>query len=146
MVTLKDGTFSPQLTVFNVEVTDVDFENDTVSGIAPSGVGINVYAQDTVPDGLDSSRYVVSDGSWSADFSLPGGDPVEDVVVDLVHGFSGYLIAPDGFGNTIEVIWEASTYLYEPMIRAVKGVLRPANFVAFDNWAPSTNLHYHFRS
>jgi oligopeptide transport system substrate-binding protein len=104
-VTMTDGVVSRTVQVSVLQITEVDRENDIVSGIADPGsrVAVNIWSQ----DGL--ARYVTTgeDGTWVADFSVFGDEDFEQFTTDISYGDNGRAIQlnPDGTDDGTLEYW-----------------------------------------
>lgn len=91
-VTLTDNQWTKQIVVTDLHGLSANVANNTVAGVAApeSIVWVTVFT----PDGNNPMRQVTAgpDGAWSADFSLPGPEPFEQLTFDLVEGISGRAI------------------------------------------------------
>ncbi len=85
--------------VTSLEVTDVDQDNDAVSGVGDDGATIIVSVWGDVGNWRQET---VSGGTWSADFSVagPGGDPV-----DITRGTSGEANHTDNDDDSTQWTW-----------------------------------------
>lgn len=96
LVTVDDGTTSIQHTVKFLAVSEVDVENDTVSGVADPGSWVQVVAVDM---GAFQNRVrdvqVDGSGNWIAGFSFAVGSDPEDDAYDIQYGASGWVVQPD---------------------------------------------------
>jgi hypothetical protein len=79
LVTLSDGLITRELTITSLQVTSVDPDKDKISGTADPGAEVSVEVE--TEDEL-AFRYPTANaaGSWSADFSVPGGGPGQGVL------------------------------------------------------------------
>ncbi len=112
-VTVSDGTGDVTHVVLALEVTSVDENLDTVSGMAPSAGVVNVW----VHDEGDVNRTVTAapDGTWTADFTAAGiVDPNDRGTADLVAGSNGNSNTCDPAGNCTFWQWR----LADPWIGA----------------------------
>lgn len=96
LVTLTDGNTTKSTTVANVSITEINVENDTISGTADpfTAVEVKVWAA-----GL--SRFVQADenGNWLADFSVPGSQDNEGQTYDIHAGDNGRVRIDDDDGD-----------------------------------------------
>ncbi len=104
-VNVSGGGYVKDTWVADVYVTDVDVINDTVSGTAGPGIDQVTARIWSSPDMI--SRWEdVSDGYWSADFSVPGDDPENEAEIwDLVPGDDGVVRVNDGDGDATTEYW-----------------------------------------
>ncbi len=113
-VTMSGDTASKTVLVSQLTINEVNYENDTVSGIADPGsrVAVNIWSQE------GNARYVTADGAglWVADYSQVGDEDFEQELADIQEGDWGRAIQlnPDGSDDgTLEYwgegpsIWEA---------------------------------------
>ncbi len=113
-VTMTAGAMSKTVLVSQLTVTEVNYENDTVSGIADPGsrVAVNIWSQD------GNARYVTADtaGLWVANFSQVGDEDFEQELADIQEwdwGRAIQLNPDDSDDGTLEYwgegpsIWEA---------------------------------------
>jgi hypothetical protein len=102
-VTITDGyTAVKQLTVKNLQVTQIDISNDRVCGYAPPNTWAQVEVDDT---DYAVARYVETDsnGYWCADFSVADPDRDEWETLDIVPGTTGLVLVSDDDGdNTVK--------------------------------------------
>lgn len=77
VVSATQGSYTRTLTVADLQVTMLDVDADTISGIAPPGDAVRVLVG-SMP-GPSATRTPVADGSghWTADFSVPSGNAYE---------------------------------------------------------------------
>ncbi|MEW6241935.1 MAG: PKD domain-containing protein, partial [Chloroflexota bacterium] len=107
-VTMTDGDVSKTVQVSVLTITEVDYENDILRGIADPGsrVAVNIWSQ----DGL--ARYVTAqpDGTWEADFSVFGDEDFEQFTTDIHFGDNGRAIQlnPDGTDDGTLEYWRAA--------------------------------------
>jgi len=104
-VTMTDGLASKMVLVSRLKITDVDYEHETVSGIADPGsrVAVNIWSQD------GKARYVTVDaaGHWVADFSTFGDEDFEQFTTDITSEDNGRAIQlnPDGTDDGTLEYW-----------------------------------------
>ncbi len=135
-VTMSDDTVSKTVLVSQLTVTEVNYENDTVSGVADPGsrVAVNIWSQE------GNARYVTADGAglWVADFSQVGDEDFEQELADIQEWDWGRAIQlnPDGSDDgTLEYwgegpsIWEAPDDV--PLVAAISSNL-DLNRLGFD--------------
>jgi hypothetical protein len=91
-VTVTDGTTSRPHIVQNLAVTEVNGDEDTVTGTADTGAVVQVWPHETGQLLEDTAV----DGSWQVDFSG---------LFDLVKGTCGRSQIPDDAGNATAVDW-----------------------------------------
>jgi hypothetical protein len=100
-ITMTDGTIVKYHTVTSLVVAGVDAVTDTVWGTGGPGAYINVQYCDT--SGCSWRRWVTAqvNGTWLADFSVPGGaEPEEQNILDIVPGMRGEALEPVDGGMT----------------------------------------------
>ncbi|MBW3665324.1 MAG: cell wall-binding repeat-containing protein [Actinobacteria bacterium] len=107
-VTVTDGGTIKTHVITALTVTAVDPDAETVSGTAAAGAEVQVGVH--MPEGPGTFRRVVAevDGTWTADFSVPGGDETDagdDLTVDLVAGSEGAASEFDDDGDSTLVGW-----------------------------------------
>jgi multiple sugar transport system substrate-binding protein len=106
-VTMTDGSYTSAVHVSVLKITEVNSDNDTVSGIADPGsrVAVNIWSQD------GKARYVTVDqnGNWVADFSVFGDEDFEQFTTDIRYGDNGRAIQlnPDGTDDGTLEYWNA---------------------------------------
>ena len=85
VITASGTTVTKVLIVENLTISDINLEADIVYGIAEPEQSLEALACDSF---TCYPRYVTADieGNWSADFSIPGIQEGEDLIVDLRHG------------------------------------------------------------
>lgn len=89
LVEIESGTITKTLEIQYVEVTDIDVDADTISGLADPGVEVFVYLEG--PHGF-TQRQVMSDsddGTWSLDFSVLDPNDNESIIVNITPGMTG---------------------------------------------------------
>lgn len=109
-VAVTQAALNKQVTVTAVEVLDSSNQTDTVWGLAAPNSPVEVFVEfgsDRVP------RRVVADaqGSWMADYSIPGPAP-DEIVVDFPHDITlaGEALSPsDADGDTSGWLWWTKT-------------------------------------
>ncbi|MGD1993858.1 MAG: peptide ABC transporter substrate-binding protein, partial [Anaerolineae bacterium] len=102
-VWLTDGTVTKTHTIVTLEVTDVDVESDTVSGITEQGLDVEVCIWE-----MDAPcRQVTADGdgNWTADFAH--SHPSDDRTFDITGGTQGEVRAADDDGDATQTGWAA---------------------------------------
>lgn len=96
-VMLSGGGYSRTYVIRNIAVTDIDQENNQVSGIGDPGGVIDVHAYDDVTGNYGFKSVVVDEsGHWVADFSRQ---------IDISKGTSGQVIQYDEEGNSTIIYW-----------------------------------------
>ncbi|MCU0486145.1 MAG: hypothetical protein MUC85_08555 [Anaerolineales bacterium] len=105
VITMTDGIVNKYHTVINLDVTEVNIVNDTVSGTGLAGVRLHV--QHCQFNGCLWRRWVTvqPDGTWQVDFSVPGVSGDEQEILDLVPGTSGEAVYPDIDSDHTDVNW-----------------------------------------
>jgi phosphonate transport system substrate-binding protein len=105
VMSMSDGVITKTMTVVDIQITNVDENSDTVSGIAPAGWDVNI----DIHDGGGRRRTVADgNGNWTADFANPGAEGDEQDIVDLVPGISGNAYTPDDDGDSTGVNWKVA--------------------------------------
>jgi hypothetical protein len=106
VVTLTNGAITKAHTVTDLAVTDVDPENDTVSGTAPADTEVGVRPCD--PSGCYNA-YATADasGNWTAD--LTG-------IYDIVPGSGGEAFQNDSDGDFTSVSWSVPQRVWLPLV------------------------------
>ena len=105
-VTADDGVeVSKTLQVVDLTVTSLDETADVVSGTAPPGALVEVYACEEFACG---NRSVVAEGTgvWIADFSVPGTGDHEQDVIAIQPGFGGAAQIYDSDGDSTHRGWQ----------------------------------------
>ena len=101
-VTVTGGGFTRITTVADIHVTNVDVENDIVSGTAGYGItSVNIRLWSS-PIEMQRDAEVVN-GVWNADFSVPSQD---FGVYDIKPGDSGVVRWFEGDGDFTTDYWE----------------------------------------
>ena len=102
LVTVTGGGFTRTTTVADIHVTNVDVDNNIVSGTAGAGItSVNVRVWSS-PIEMQRDAEVVN-GVWSADFSVPSP---EFGVYDIKPGDSGVVRWFEGDGDFTTDYWE----------------------------------------
>ena len=85
-VSVSDGITTKSHTITDLAVTELSENADTVSGYAAPLSDVDVWVHDT-----EAWRHVVADagGHWLADFGVPGDEPGESYLADLLPGTNG---------------------------------------------------------
>lgn len=106
LVTVTDSVATKSHTVFNLTVTVMDVDLDTVSGAADPGAAVQVWACD--PSNC-ANRHVITDpmGLWTADFAHPGPGGDEQLILDIVPGTWGGAEQLDEDGDGTQFDWNA---------------------------------------
>ncbi|HLO33506.1 MAG TPA: ABC transporter substrate-binding protein [Anaerolineales bacterium] len=100
-VEMSNGLITKSLVVQYLEVTGINLDTNTVSGLADPGV--EVFAQVEGPDGWALRRVTsAQNGAWSADFSTPGTGSDEQQVVDITYGMNTNAHRQDEDGDYTE--------------------------------------------
>ncbi len=96
--------------VMDLVITDVDPENDTVSGTAAPETWVDVGVHDT-----DVRRHIEVDehGHWIADFSETVGPDPWDHAYDITAGSGGYAEQRDEEGDATSANW----FIADPILR-----------------------------
>ncbi len=86
VVSVSDGMTTKTHTVTNLAFTDIDLDNDTVTGIAGPNAHVDIWICDN--SGCPANRHTDADGdgNWMADFGNPGVQPDEQTTYDIVPG------------------------------------------------------------
>lgn len=96
LVTVDDGATSIQHTVKFLAVSEVDVENDTVSGTAEPGSWVQVVAVDMgTYQNMIRNVQVDGSGNWIAGFSFSVGENPEDATYDIQYESSGWVVQAD---------------------------------------------------
>jgi len=104
VVIMTDGMFTKTHTVTPLMVDNIDEVNDTVSGTASPYAEVYV---DVWGNG-GASRSVTADlnGSWFADFSIPGNEGWEQEIFDIAPGTDGEAQERDEDDDGTQVGWQ----------------------------------------
>ncbi len=70
IVTMSDGVTDKIHTIAPLAITAIDITNDVVDGTATPGSQVNVWV--SRPEDIQRNVTAAADGSWTADFSVPG--------------------------------------------------------------------------
>jgi hypothetical protein len=102
VLTMTDGTATQTMTIVNLQVTSVDPTTDSVSGIAPAGMQVDVGTA----DGSHAKRHTIADadGNWSVKFSVVGTQWDEQTTTKFLGGTSG-IVEVDNDGNSTSTWW-----------------------------------------
>ncbi len=133
-VVVTDGTITKAHIVRELKVTEVDGEDDIVSGTAYPGNIVEVRVHDMERDYRDLPlRTVVagSDGRWSADFSEAEGTEPAEEAFDIEEGMTGEARINDLTGDATMAYWS-----YED---AVFGVYLDGLVIGF-GWSANTDI------
>ena len=108
-VTMTDGVVFKSYTVISLEVTEVNIDADTISGTGQVGAYLNI--QHCQYNGCLWRRFttVQPDGTWQVDFSVPGVNPDEQEILDIVPGTSGEALHSDADSDHTDANW----YIYQ---------------------------------
>ncbi len=135
VVTATDGVTTKVHFVRDLFVTEVDADEDTVSGTAPAGSIVEVRVYDMEQDFEDMPLRVVeadAQGNWTADFSeAEGADPSESAF-DIEPGVTGEARITDLTNDATFVFWHVAETAFE--VYPVDGLIR-----GFD-WAPNADI------
>lgn len=105
VMTATDGVFTRVLSIASVAVTDIDIDNDVVSGVAEPNSQVMV----SLWDDRGSHRNVTasSGGTWSADFAQSVADDGQGwgAAVDIGKGSNGGACQDDEDGDQTEAWW-----------------------------------------
>ena len=101
-VEVTDGSVTKGLSVTGIAITDVDVDNDTVSGIA-DGDHVDVW----VDESDVWRREVVAGGTWTANFGVPGTEGGEEATIDLTPGMHGGSNECDDDGDCTFAHWQS---------------------------------------
>jgi hypothetical protein len=108
-VSVSDGITTKSHTITDLAVTELSETTDTVSGYAAPLTDVDVWVHDT-----EAWRHVVADasGHWLADFGVPGDEPGESYLADLVPGTNGNSGQCDVDGDCTTAGWN----IFNPQI------------------------------
>jgi len=126
VIEVTDGDTTKSHTVTALVATEVNGNDDSVSGTAAPGSDVHVWVHDT-----DAWRHVVADGTsgaWTAEFAIAGDESGEGGIADLGPGSNGNSGQCDDDGDCTHANWwltEASTpkRMIEVSIAALQGAL-----------------------
>ena len=99
IVELSYGEIRKQISIENLEVTSVDLESDTVSGISDPYAYVNVKISGIQEIQVQAN----SDGFWSADFNA---------IADLQFGSEGVAYREDNDGDWSQAGWAINPWLW----------------------------------
>jgi len=112
LIRVDDGSTVKEHTVTELRIVEVDWESNTISGVAQPGseVEVCVYAH---PDPV---RLVTADdeGSWTVDFSEDAGAEPQLLAYDIGIGTAGNANQRDQGGDETHIYWEIEGPLEEP--------------------------------
>ncbi|RPI90039.1 MAG: hypothetical protein EHM40_19395, partial [Chloroflexi bacterium] len=126
-------SITKQLIVMPLSITNIDLEQDTVSGTALGCVRLSAYASNNL--GEWGQRVVIADGvgNWSADFSVAGPTPDEELIVDIAPGSHVDIDCGEGDGDYMEL----GRIVPNPRLE----VLEYADRVAIIDWPAGQTVH-----
>lgn len=107
-ITLTSGQFVRTHTVTSLVITNVEPDTDKVYGKADPGTVEAWFCLGGTCMGDDRlSRFVVADsnGDWVADFSVPGPNPGEDRIFNIVPGTNAEATQSDVDGDMTRANW-----------------------------------------
>jgi len=123
VVTVSGADVTKSLLVTHVEITSVDMEADSISGVTSPNLNSKVLVSAIDESGIQvGERWIDTDGDgyWTADFSVPGDTPSEQNTVDISFGYEGWANdARDDDGDYSEVWWYAEDSPLEPWVAPV---------------------------
>jgi len=121
-VRTTDGAVTKEHTVTQVWMDDVNRDLDTVYGVAAAGTPVTVVARSTA---MRAQRDLVagSDGTWMADFSVPGAELWEQDTIDLDTAYITFAYQTDGDNDMTWVHWMLNQ---PPEVGAISGAADPA--------------------
>ncbi len=131
VVVASDGSFTKELVVPPLTITEVDHDADTVSGTATPGADVFIGASGTVGD---ADRHTVADpttGYWEVDFT---DDDPEATQFDLVPGVAGAVHEPDGDQDIAELPWWVGVTVSGSVLVDGAPLADVEVFLAPDNW------------
>ena len=110
-ITMTDGDILKEHTVVNLTVEGVGVQNDTVWGTGVSGDWLNIQHCDAVGCSWRRLLQVQPDGTWLADFSVPGGpSPEEQNLLNITYGTTGEALDPDTDADHTDVAWSTPVF------------------------------------
>jgi len=104
VVTITDGTTTKVHTIASLQITEIDPIADVISGIAAPDSYVDLQA---CGDAGCSYRTELADanGDWAADFGVPGDQPWEQTILDIVPDTEGDLRQWDDDIDATQVLW-----------------------------------------
>ncbi len=125
-VQVTDGTTTKTHIVTTLEITWVVAGLSLVSGRADPGTDVNVWVEEGEP-----WRHTVTtpEGTWEADFSVPGDEPGEEGTVEFTAGMGGGSAQCDDDGDCTHALWNVP----EPLNPAFR-VFWDANLITGEQW------------
>lgn len=105
VITMTDGIVFKSHLVFDLRVSNVDIDLDTISGTGEAGARISV--EHCEYNGCLWRRWatVRPDGIWQVDFSVAGPGSDEQEILDIVPGTVGAAQYPDEDADHSEINW-----------------------------------------
>jgi hypothetical protein len=99
----------PQVTktlTITLDVTDIDLQADTVAGVAEADAQVRVCAN--VGDNCIKRNVTAGEaGTWLADYRIPGSQPDDQQIVDIVPGMNFSVSEMDLDGDEYKYHWQA---------------------------------------
>jgi len=141
LITVTGGGFSKQVTVADIEVTSIDVEEDIVLGRAGDGINRVWVRMWSTPYLISRWADVQLDGTWAADFSVPGtgpeDSPGDNDVWDLQPGDNGIVRVSDAGRNTTRYYWAVT----DPIL-ALPDVVASLTYnqIYSENWMIGSNV------
>ena len=107
-VTVTDGVTTKFHVVTALRIHEVDWENNTISGVAEPGTDVEVR----IYDNPNPVRIETADGNgnWTADFSTAVGDEPRDSAYDIRPGNTGNANQRDDEGDETHIYWQLNTF------------------------------------
>jgi len=115
ILTISGGGVTKSYTVAETKLTNIDTQNDTISGIATPGAKVTIWANEP---GGGVNRFTTADnlGNWMVDFSKTSDPADTQRLFDLQPGSNGSANEINAYGDqTWADDWRVST----PFIRVV---------------------------
>ncbi len=108
VVTADDGVdIVRTLDVVDVQVTEVNEANDTISGTAPANAWVQGHANDGT-NTADRRVQAAADGTFTIDFGNPGLDEWEQAVLDIRPGVGGAAQVFEDDGDSTHRGWRVA--------------------------------------
>jgi hypothetical protein len=105
VVTVDDGVDVVRtLEVVDVQVTQVDEDNETVSGTVPPNARVNADAGNEF-EGVNRQVQADAAGNFLIEFGTPGDQDWEQDIIDLQPGVGGSVQVPDADGDSTSRSW-----------------------------------------